>query len=586
MKKIVSTLAVVCVAFGLTSCDDLFEPAQENNLGIDYMEVNPQYAEGILANGYTRIPCGSYPFSEVATDDAVSNDDGNSWRKIAAGTWRADNNPAERYVSCRSAIQYLNLFLSRAENVKWADDPVVSKMFCDREIGEAYALRVMYMYYLLEGHAGYAADGVLYGLPIVTEPEDQGSNFNAPRNTYVECVAAMRADAEKALDLLPIKYGDPDDMARLKNRYEGSTESSVNRVFGDHFSGRIDGHIVEAFLAKLDLMSASPRFADGSSVTWEDAAKSCAKVLDRIGGLDGLDPTGHTWYCNTKDIANLTMASLPKEILWSSERGESNDLESDNYPPTLYGNGRINPTQNLVDAFPMMDGYPISESKDYNPQNPYMSRDSRLDKYIVYNGQNVGLMGTTIRTNADGTDNNALNKLNGKSTRTGYYLKKLLRQDINLDPTSATKEFHYTPRIRYTEIFLSYAEAANEAYGPTAAGPSGYSAYDVIKAIRKRAGLANFGDKYLESIKNDKEAMRKLIRNERRIELCFEGHRFWDLRRWKADLNETAKGMSITGTTYTPIEVETRNYADYMNYGPLPYGEVLKFPELQQNKGW
>ncbi len=80
--------------------------------------------------------------------------------------------------------------------------------------------------------------------------------------------------------------------------------------------------------------------------------------------------------------------------------------------------------------------------------------------------------------------------------------------------------------------------------------------------------------------------MRELIRNERRIELSFEGHRFWDLRRWKAEVNTTATGMRIEGNIFNIFDVETRNYKDYMSYGPIPYSEVLKFSELQQNTGW
>lgn len=109
----------------------------------------------------------------------------------------------------------------------------------------------------------------------------------------------------------------------------------------------------------------------------------------------------------------------------------------------------------------------------------------------------------------------------------------------------------------------------------------------MIKAIRQRAGIGlENGDAYLESVKGDKDKMRELIRNERRIELSFEGHRFWDLRRWKADLNETTKGMSISDNSFNVIDVESRHYKDYMFYGPIPYSEVLKFSELSQNKGW
>jgi hypothetical protein len=148
-------------------------------------------------------------------------------------------------------------------------------------------------------------------------------------------------------------------------------------------------------------------------------------------------------------------------------------------------------------------------------------------------------------------------------------------------------QYHYTPRIRYTEIFLAYAEAANQAYGPQDKGGNGYSAYDVVKKLRHRAGIGrDNGDAYLESIKNDQAKMAELIRNERRIELCFEGFRFWDLRRWKSNLTETAKGMNISGTRYTPMEVDKRSFSEYMYYGPIPYSEVLKYDELKQNQGW
>lgn len=572
----------------LASCDDLFEPAIENNLGIDHMYNNAQYAEGILANGYTRIPIGSYPFSEVATDDAVSNSTDNSYRKAAAGSWTADNNPVNRWTVCKSAIQYLNMFLERCDKVHWADDEMVSQMFCDRERAEALALRAMYNYYLLESHAGYASDGRLLGVPILEVAEDQSSNFNIPRNTFVECVEAIRRDAASALEVLPWEYGNSEAMTRLQSRYPGSSMSQVNRVFGDNFCGRISGRVVEAFLAKLNLLGASPAFADGSGISWADAADAGAKVLDHIGGVEGMDPTGWTWYCNTTDIANITASTIPAEVLWMSERSKSNSLEKDNYPPSIYGNGRVNPTQNFVDAFPMANGYPISAAgSDYDAANPYADRDPRLAAYVTYNGMRIGLSNAEIITASDGTNNDALNKLNERSTRTGYYLRKLLRPDISLDPNGTTEEYHYTPRIRYTEMFLLYAEAANEAWGPTGTGSHSYSAYDVIKAIRLRAGVGvENGDAYLESVKGDKDKMRELIRNERRIELSFEGHRFWDLRRWKAELNTTAKGMNIEGGAFNVFDVETRNYKDYMYYGPIPYSEVLKFSELLQNKGW
>src|SRR5690606_13630864 len=190
--------------------------------------------------------------------------------------------------------------------------------------------------------------------------------------------------------------------------------------------------------------------------------------------------------------------------------------------------------------------------------------DPRLKLYILVNGSTAGTSSTVINTTANGTTNDGLNKVE-TSTRTGYYLRKLLRQDVNLNPSSTTTQKHYNPHIRYTEIYLAYAEAANEAWGPQGTGSNTFSAYDVIKAIRTRAGVGvSNGDPYLESIKNNKDAMRALIRNERRLELCFEGFRFWDLRRWNANLNETAEGVSISNGNYTIIDVENRIYQSHM----------------------
>ena len=287
----------------------------------------------------------------------------------------------------------------------------------------------------------------------------------------------------------------------------------------------------------------------------------------------------------------MASGANPAEIIWRGDVGQSNSLEKSNFPPSLYGNGRVNPTQNIVDAFPAINGYPISDpASGYSATNPYANRDPRLSKYILINGGKQGPSSTVITTGTYGTNKDGLNKESGLSTRTGYYLLKLMRPDCNPDPQYNTQQKHYTARIRYTEIFLNYAEAANEAWGPLGTGSHAYSAYDVIKAIRVRAGITG-GDAYLESVKNDKDKMRELIRNERRIELSFENKRFWDLRRWKADLNATTKGMKIDklsdgSLSFTPIDVEIRDYKNYMYYGPIPYGEIQKWNLLEQNAGW
>lgn len=589
MKKI---FTVFVAALLLVGCDDLFTPAIENNKQVSDGLNDPLYAEGILANAYTRNPYSSQSFNDVATDDAVTNQTANSYLKMATGSWTSNNNPMDQWGSCKAAIHYLNLFLTMVDQVSWANTPIVNQMFCDRLKGEAYGLRAMFSFYMLQAHAGWTADGRLLGVPIVETVEDENSDFNYPRNTFDECVQAIYDDVAMAEELLPLDYENisSDEQVPTKYRTEGANFSQYNIVFGDNFRSRMSGRIALAFRAKTALLAASPAFAEGSSATWSEAADYNGEILDLIGGVSGLAAQGHTWYKNAAEINNLTGGSNPPEMIWRNGKdATAYSLEQAQFPPSLYGSGQVNPTQNLVDAFPMANGYPISSSESgYNSQDPYANRDPRLSLYIVVNGTVMGNDSKTIDTSVDNTANrDGLNRENGYSTRTGYYLRKHLREDVYLSSTTTTGQPHYSPRIRYTEIFLNYAEAANEAWGPTGMGTHGYSAYDVIKAIRQRAGVGiDNGDPYLESVKNDQTQMRELIRNERRLELCFEGFRFWDLRRWNLSLNEPAKGVRISAGTYQVFDVESRTYNDFMRFGPIPYSEVVKFDALEQNQGW
>ena len=602
IRKVAILTMIVPMMAALVGCDDAFDPAVENHKDMDQLEDLPQWAVGLLGHAYISNPLGQndnqwWKWTEVATDDAVSNDVNNTYRRMAAGSWRADNNPMGNWQYLRASWQYINQFIELAPNVEWANDPIAAELYKQRFLGDAYGMRAFYMYHLLQAHAGWTADGQLLGIPILTESETVSSNFNLPRNTFKECIDQLNADVELAIKYLPEDYGDIENTTDVPAKYReaGAGVTSYNRVFGDHAKNRMSARIAKAVRAQAALLAASPAYNEGSGVTWEEAANRMAEVLKGLGSdpVSQIDPTGNKWYVDYNAIDKVWPAGYnPLEILWRSNKG-GNGTSGDgcvewlNFPPSLYGQGRVNPSQNLVDAFPMADGTPINEAgSGYDAQDPYANRDPRLALYIVYNGSKVS--GQTIDTSLDGNNNDALNRYDGLSTRTGYYLRKLLVEDVNCNPNNGSGQQHIKPWMRYTEFFLSYAEAANEAWGPTGAGAHGFSAYDVIKAIRQRAGIAA-ADTYLEKCKGSKELMRELIRNERRLELCFEGFRFWDLRRWKVDLtklNETVKGMRISNNHYEIFDVEERKYSDYMYYGPVPYSEILKFDALIQNKGW
>jgi len=577
---------ILALGMVFCSCKKILSPADENNRGLSDIYNDAAFAEGLLLNGYVRLPLGSYSFNDVATDDAVSNNPNNNFRLMATGNWSSINNPMDQYTGSFAALQYLNSILAEADKVNWATSGEYTKeMFNDRVKGEAYGLRALFMYYLLQAHGGWSTDGKLLGVRILTASLNSKSDFKLPRNTFEECVQQIYKDLDLAESYLPLDFVNITSASSIPAKYAGKTTlSDYNRVFGAYNAQRLTARIVKGFRAKLSLLAASPAFSQGTTVTWAKAADDAAAVLDLAGGISGMANNGVYWYAsrNSGEINGLAAGVNPKEVLWRGNVGDGNNLEKDNYPPTLYGNGRVNPTQNLVDAFPMANGYPVTDpAGGYDQNNPYNNRDPRLALYIVVNESKMGPGGSTIYTRI-GTSNDGLNAIS-TSTRTGFYMRKLLREDVNLNPASTNTQRHYVPYIRYTELFLAYAEAANEAWGPDGKGTHTYSARDVIPAIRKRARITQ-PDNYLSSI-TSKEELRKLIHNERRLELCFEGFRFWDLRRWKENITEPAKGVSINNNVYTVSSIENRQYADYMYYGPLPYNDVLK-EDLLQNRGW
>ena len=584
MKKLLYAFLAVA-SIGLVSCDDMFDPAKQNFKDLGQMETEPDFAMGFLTRAYSSLS-GYYTNTEYATDNAVVNDNGDGFRNMATGGWTASTwTGINEWSGAYTGIQYINQFLSKIDEVEWSSDPERCKMLEVRLRGEALGLRGILHYQLLRAHSGYNAAGELLGVPYLESYLGANDDMNAAmtRPSFKDCVDKIKADLNQAIEILPLDY---EDLAEVPAKYLQYTKDIAiyNRTMGAHFRQLVSGRIAQAYLSRLTLLAASDGF--GNTMNWTDAAKAAADLLKENNGVDGVKAGSYEYYTGTF-ADKLKEGVNPAEIIWRENVADNNGTEKDNLPPSLNGNGRMNPSQNLVDAFPMASGYPIALDADYNAADPYANRDPRFYAYIIYNGSSRIGVNNAIVTTVAGTGD-GIGGVEQRASRTGYYMKKRLRMDVNCTPGSETNKAHYNPRVRYTEIYLNYAEAANEAFGPKADGGNGFSAYDVIKAIRQRAGLgASNGDAYLEECAASKDKMRELIRNERRIELCFENSRFWDLRRWKLNLNETVKGIDWQEDgTYKIIDVETRDYMDYMNYPPIPQSEILKFSNLQQNNGW
>ena len=269
----------------LCSCQDMFEPAEENTRQLETMVQETNYVYGLLIYGYNRLPYMATTQTDVATDDAVTNDAGNTYKKMANGEWKSDNNPMSRWNECKDGIQYVNLFLKYVNQVNWAQSAASKQqMFIDRLTGEALGLRAIFYYHLLQAHGGYADDGKLYGVPLLTEPEDGSSDYNLPRASFADCVQQIFADCDKAAELLPAQYKDIDDETLIPQKYQelGAQLAGYNLVFGNMARNLVSGKVAQAVKAQTALMAASPAFRDQSGVTSDEAAKICAAVLKGI----------------------------------------------------------------------------------------------------------------------------------------------------------------------------------------------------------------------------------------------------------------------------------------------------------------
>jgi starch-binding outer membrane protein, SusD/RagB family len=547
--------AVTILSLFVISCDNFLEPEPENRLTQEDVVGNPIFAEGWVLKAYTNLPT-NYTFNlDVVSDDAQVNDPNSSINLMNKGGWTAAQNPISAWTKAYEMNLYLNTLLENADKVVWfPSDAVKNENYKKRIIAEARGLRAWWCFQLLQNHAGVGTDGVLLGFPIVDRVIKPTDFQFLPRNTFKECVDFILADCDAAIAGLPL-------------RWEGT-----DPVIGARNLNRISGLATMTLKSTVALYAASPSYSSAGASTWAAAADFASKVISSNGGLV-LAATDGEFYNN--------FAS--KEIFWSSSRVlNKSTWEADNFPPSLFGRGKTNPSQNLVEAFGMADGKPIQGNPAFNPNNPYASRDPRLTRYVIFNNQSFS--GATIKT----FENSGIDGLNNtvSSTVTGYYLKKFLNPLAKLNPAgiiSGSDRF-YT-YSRYTEALLNFAEAANEVGGPDY-NVNGFTPRAVINAIRTRSGITSTA--YVATITST-DAMRTLIRNERRIELCFEGFRFWDLRRWGLTntIKEDLKGMRISNdqTTYTPFSASVRNYQDFQLYGPIPLAETQKY-SIIQNKGW
>lgn len=591
----------VC-AIAFSSCETLFEEKTTNEWDEKYAWEVARIAEGVLVNAYTAIERrpDSYDnnFLDAATDNAVTNQYGSSIYKLGMGQFSATNNPIGIWGKCYEQFQYINSFLENGLTEKTIynrKDETIDARYKERLKGEAYFLRAYWGFRLLQVYGGKTENGEALGYPIQISfvTEEQAANLQITnRDSYEACAQQIIDDCNVAIELLPDVYSGDDPV---------TTASNI---------GRATKLTAMALKSRVALYAASPayqtdevveikemgKFEVKNATTYEDKWKAALKAADECvsSTLFG----DYSAAMTAKDLADAGNVTPSEFILRSYYNNK--DVETRHFAPYYYGKAYNTPSQNLVDAFPSINGYPIddSDNDEYNRDAPYENRDKRFYLNVYYHGAKYGNNGLPVDISEGGKDAQTFNQY---ASRTGYYLSKFLsKNEVMLNPIQSVNSVHYYPMIRKTEILLNYAEASNEINGPKAKGSyikedgttvsCKYSAYDIIKMIREKSGGIT-DTRYLDEMANNKDDFRILIQNERRIELAFENHRFFDVRRWLLPLDVTIKGVSVTensdGLKYEYYDVERRKLDDIKYYYmPLPYDECVKNPDLVNNLGW
>lgn len=423
-----------------------------------------------------------------------------------------------------------------------------------------------------------------YGpMPIVTDVLDPDKDMITPyrnRPTLKEYVVdfILKELEESRPDLLD---------------YE--TAWSSNRI------GRLSQPMNLALVSRIKLYMASPRYSAQSGITWADAAATAKQFIDTYGNNFALfreeneSPADN--YANA--VLRTQYTGNNREVIFFR-----NDVTigwggiSDDTPVGEGGRGGNCPSQNLVDMYDMADGsspfaqYDVTGAPVYNgltPQiNPnsgyddadmWANRDPRLAATVLYQGQPWGSMrvGATIDVRPGMADNPTGN---ANATPTGYYMRKYIPASILASNHSGTAYRLWTI-IRYAEIMLNYAEALNEAQGPC------QEVYDMLDAIRHRAGIT--GSVADRADLRTTEAMRNFIHKERTVELAFEEHRPWDVRRWNCAVEALSRpvyGINVAadGTVSRKV-AQQRVFDEKMYLYPIPEDEVWK-TGIENNPGW
>ena len=335
-----------------------------------------------------------------------------------------------------------------------------------------------------------------------------------------------------------------------------------------------------ALKARTLLYAASPLFnPSGDKTKWDEAAKACKFIIDNA----------KQWGLSLSAYANLWGhdAFYNSEIIFGIGRGDSNTFEMANYPVGVENGASGNcPTQSFVDQFEYQDngetfGHRNPGTIDLAAGDPYEGLDPRFALIVVKNGDewpSNGAQKKAIETFVGGF--NASPKYG--ATSTGYYLKKYVDGSCVTTADNQTSRRHTWIVFRLGEFYLDFAEAAFNATGSANDATYGMTANEAVNVLRNRSDIK------MPKFTEDGEAWVARYERERLVELAFENHRFWDVRRWKkgSECFKTIQVANISSSLQLTRSTVTRQWDDKYYFYPIPQSELKKNPNLTQNQGW
>ncbi len=559
----------VFAALSLASCSDKMDYHEYKVDGADYIKEMFSRTGGLITTIYQNLDSdfGNYSGAMLssATDESAYSHPGNQVEDFYNGAWGPTNAKGSLWTSCYQGISYCNLFL----------DEFVGLTFPDYRLDVDY-LKEMYQYNNYQWEARWARAYFYFLLvrqygdvPLKVHNMDAAEANALPRTSAEEIFKFIDSECEAIKDTIIKDYNNLGNMAM------SMTES-----------GRANNLAVLALRARAALYHASPLFnPTNDKELWHQAAlrameciNACkARSMNLVSDYMSLFQSDN--YKDTKEI-----------IFARRQNGTStnNNFEKYNFPIGMENAGGGNcPTQNLVDAFEMTNGKAITDADSgYDPQNPYANRDKRLSWIVAVNGEQWPNANPKPLELYYGGANAA--PITYAST-TGYYLKKYCNPSTVIGATGANAFYHNWVVFRLAEMYLNLAEAMLNYTGSGYATSDGLpmSAAAALNVVRTRAGQPNIEEGLSAA------AFKQKVENERFVELAFEGHRFYDVRRWKeapqylTNIRKMDIRLNADSTfTYTPGKLEQRQWDDKMYFFPIPQSEIQKAGSLTQNPGW